>query len=165
MKGRFDRHARPPRVSLIPVMLVLAGWLTVLATPVPAMTTEPTTTPPLMLSADSNRDFEATIDAVTSTMAAHQLRALRERRTTHGDVRIHEIYYCAFDMLPKAMQRSAKLGYTLPCRVSVRHDDSGVRILATNPQAMAKLLELDPVEDMCADLTVRLENLLWEASL
>lgn len=153
------------RLSVV-LLLAIAGLAVFAASArVEASSTGSDESGPLILSTVVGSDFEATIDRVKRALKVHQFRPLRERSGTHQGHRYHDIYFCNFAMLPDVVAHDARLGSFMPCRMTVRETDEGVRVSATNPARLAAMAGVEGGSELCDSVSESYEAVLWEVSL
>lgn len=117
--------------------------------------------------------FEQTIERVKKAVEGHNFRVVRERRETVVDkkeeegqkaYRHHSIYFCNFEMLRGALEKDRRIGYLLPCRITVGQVGNKVLVAAEDPLKLAPALGPD-LQDECRTLKAVYVRIIQEATL
>lgn len=137
-------------------VVILLAWLS--ACP-PLMAAEPP-----IIEVSSPHGFETTLTRVRTAIESHNLRVLRDETGEVPGVESRSFYFCNFELLRQAYAIERRIGYTLPCRITVRSDGERVLLTAIDPVYAARAAGL-PTGELCGRLRSTLEDIMAEAVL
>ena len=134
-----------------PLLAVLA------AAPAPAVEPEP------FLLVESQNAADTTLDALRIALAERSLKVLREHEESSEGTKRHTLYFCDFDILPRAVALDPRAGDNMPCQITVTSTGERVTLSARNP-AFARHEHADTGHDPCAEARTLLVELMEEAA-
>lgn len=122
----------------------------------------------ISLGTTSPLSFEATLEACRDALEAEgfgilhefdfQAAVLKNTGTDIGPYRV--LAACHPESAAEALQAVPSIGVLLPCNVAVYERDHKVIVRAVNPKTQMELLDRDEVDDLAADISDRLHNVL-----
>ncbi|MDA8094226.1 MAG: DUF302 domain-containing protein [Betaproteobacteria bacterium] len=128
-------------------------------------------TVPATLSAQSPYDMKATIENLEQAISAHQYRVVRVQGAYQGFAPLNGgpviIYFCNFNFLHEALQKSMDLGPMLPCRVVIDDVNGKIMVYAPNPVVFKHVLAGDStfLDKLCDQVTHDYKAILAEGTL
>lgn len=142
---------------LIPVMLLGAVQAVVNERPAEAK-------PSLIMSVESDYDFETTIERVKKAIANNNFRYLKESSFTDASRESRSLFFCNFDMLARSVEQDSRVGIGLPCTIVVTRSGAHVKIQTLDPELAAASVGVESAE-LCQELRGMLVDVLDEAVL
>jgi uncharacterized protein (DUF302 family) len=119
---------------------------------------------PVLLEASSPYGFEETISRLKTAIGNQNLRLLRDQDLSRPGVTMRTLYFCDFELLKRAYAADRRIGYTLPCRITVIHRPDGVVLSTVNPAYAAHAARLN-TEGLCHQIKSKILEIMWEATL
>ncbi len=124
---------------------------------------------PMLISVDSPYDMGKTIGNIKQSLLNNNFRFLREQTLKDGvdgndDPRFRIVYFCNFAVAYKAIQIDKRIGFMLPCRLTLIERDGKVSIHYLNP-ALVKGLGNHRLNSLCDQISSALSSVLEEATL
>jgi uncharacterized protein (DUF302 family) len=119
---------------------------------------------PVLLEATSPYGFDETITRLKTAISNQNLRVLRDQDLSRPSVAIRALYFCDFELLKSAYAADRRIGYTLPCRITVTQQSSGVVLSTVNPAYAAHAAHLN-TEGPCDEIKSKILEIMWEATL
>jgi len=122
--------------------------------------------PPALISVESPYGMDKTIAVIKQSLVSNNFRFLREQAVAEGvtefadpDFRI--LYFCNFSLAYKAIQSEKRIGFMLPCRLTVARVGNKVTIHYLNPE-YAKNMVGGSLEGICDQITIAFNNIIDE---
>lgn len=126
--------------------------------------------PPVLIY-ESPYAFEKTISNLKGAIARNNFRFIREQMVDDGFVdgekhaRHYALYFCNFGLLDQALRNDKRIGFMLPCRITVSEINGSVRISALNPKLMSQFVGEDRMDGLCDRVKEGYEMIIEEATL
>lgn len=139
---------RTSRLTLLALLLVAA----------------PAAAGPAVLTVASPHSLEETVVRLRDSIGAHNFRLLREQELGGPGSPVRTLYFCNFEMLARAYRADRRIGYMLPCRITVTEDEHGVRLSTVDPVHAARAAGVD-THDQCSELRAAIVAIMTEATL
>jgi uncharacterized protein (DUF302 family) len=145
--------------------LILIGFLAFLANHVHADNlTADDGTQVMILSVDSEYDFDTTVERVKSAISNNNFRYLKESGYQDASRESRTLFFCNFDMLAQSIEQDGRVAVGLPCSIVVTRSDRAVIIQTINPELAAQSMGLEPTR-LCQELHGMLIDVMDEAVL
>lgn len=144
-------------------IFVFAGFTLLAAGPVAVAR------PPLLISVESPYGMQKTIINIKQSLVNNNFRFLREQSLKDGlggseDPNFRVLYFCNFAVAHEAIQHEKRIGFMLPCKLTLIKKDGKVTIHYLDP-SVAKNVSNRHLNKLCDRITVSLKNLVEEATL
>lgn len=125
--------------------------------------------PPVQIAVHSPYDMQKTIANIRQSLQSNNFRFLREQTLKDGLVsdqnpHFRVLYFCNFAVAYKAIQQDRRVGFMLPCKVTLVEQDGKVTIHYLNPQ-MVNRLGNKTLDGLCNQIRIALANVVDEATL
>lgn len=124
----------------------------------------PQGTPSMILSVESDYDFETTIERVKKAIGNNNFRYLKESSYTDANRESRALFFCNFDMLARSVEQDSRVSIGLPCSIVVTRSGEQIKIQTVNPQLAAARVGVQSTE-LCEELHDMLVDVLDEAVL
>jgi len=124
--------------------------------------------PPLVVSVESPYGMKKTVSNIKESLESNNFRFLREQSLKEGlggenpDFRV--LYFCNFAIANEALEYEKRIGFMLPCKVTLIRKEGKVTIHYLNPSAV-KNISNRHLNGLCDRITLSLKNLVEEAIL
>lgn len=119
---------------------------------------------PVLLEANSPYGFEETVTRLKAAIGNQNLRLLRDQDLSKPSLTVHALHFCDFQLLERAYAADRRIGYTLPCRITVIQRPGGVVLNAVNPTYAAHAAHLE-TGGLCDEIKSKILEIMWEATL
>ncbi len=143
------RHRIPAR-PLIYTLVIAAGLLLYYTT----WYNPPT---PLMVS-QSPHSFDHTVKNIRKAVKSNNFRIIRESH----EPGLHTIYFCNFSVAYQAIKKDERIGFALPCRISIIKKQDKVVVTTLNPRKVEKFTRIR-LGGLCTRIKESISNILDEA--
>ncbi len=144
-------------------VIVFAGFI-LLATGIAS-----TSKPPMLISVDSPHGMRKTIQNIKQALVNNNFRFLREQTLKDGlggaeDPHFRVLYFCNFAVAHKAIQFDKRIGFMLPCRLTLIEKAGKVSIYYLNPQ-LVKGHGNNKLNGLCDQISTAMKSVIEEATL
>ena len=124
---------------------------------------------PLLIAVESPYGMQKTIANIKQSLVNNNFRFLREQSLEDGlggpeDPNFRVLYFCNFAVAHEAIQTEKRIGFMLPCKVTLIKRDGKVTIHYLNPSSVKKMSNRH-LNGLCDRISASLKNLIEEATL
>jgi cytochrome c oxidase cbb3-type subunit 3 len=128
-----------------------------------------TSKPQMLISVDSPYGMRKTIQNIKQSLLNNNFSFLREQTLKDGlgdteDPHFRILYFCNFAVAHKAIQYDKRIGFMLPCRLTLIEKEGKVTIYYLNPQ-LVKGLGNHKLNSLCDQISAALNGVIEEATL
>jgi len=125
-----------------------------------------------IIKVESPYNFDETVENVKGAILGKNFKLIRTQALNQGLVEAGKentkqmiIYFCNFNFLNRALAIDPRIGFFLPCRVTVVEENGKVFIMSTNPLKLSNLFNNNELNEACKEMHGIYTELLEEASL
>jgi len=123
----------------------------------------------MLMTVESPYGIEKTIANIKQSLVNNNFRLLREQNVDDGvtesvDPNFRILYFCNFALAYKAIQNEKRIGFMLPCRLTVTKVNNKVFIHYLNP-AFAKQMVGGHLDDLCDQISLAFSNIIEEVTM
>lgn len=123
----------------------------------------------MLISVKSPYNMEKTIENIKQSLVNNNFTFLREQTVKDGlggseDPHFRILYFCNFAVAHKAIVNDKRIGFILPCRLTLIETKGQVVIHYLNPQLIKKL-SINKLNGLCDQITASLKSTVEEAVL
>jgi len=125
-----------------------------------------------VIKVESPYTFEETLENVKGAILGKNFKLIRTQALNQGLVERGKennkqmiVYFCNFNFLNRALAIDPRIGFFLPCRVTVVEQNGKVFIMSTNPLKLSNLFNNHELNEACKEMYDIYTELLEEASL
>ena len=149
----YRRITTPGRIS-VRVLIYLLAFATGILVYYTAWYDPPT---PLMVN-QSPHSFDHTVKNIRKAVKSNNFRIIRESHEPD----LHTIYFCNFSVAYEAIKKDARIGFALPCRISIIKQNDKVLVTTLNPRKVEKFTRIR-LGTLCTRIKDSISNILDEA--
>lgn len=125
--------------------------------------------PSMLISVKSPYSMKKTIQNIKQSLVNNNFTYLREQAVNEGlgvkeDPHFRILYFCNFSVAHKAILQDKRIGFMLPCRLTLIETEGQVVIHYLNPQ-LVKQLNINKLNGLCDQITASLKSTVEEATL
>ena len=125
--------------------------------------------PEMLISVKSPYSMNKTISNIKQSLVNNNFTFLREHALNEGlgveeDLSIRVMYFCNFSVAHEAILQDKRIGFMLPCRLTLIETEGQVVIHYINPQ-LVKQLGITKLNNLCDQITASLKSTVEEAVL
>lgn len=124
---------------------------------------------PSLIVVKSPYGMQKTIANLKQSLLNNNFTFLREHALNEGlgveeNRRFRVLYFCNFAVAHKAILQDKRVGFMLPCKLTLVQTEKGVMIHYMNPQ-LVKELGIARLNNLCDQISSSLRNTVEEATL